>query len=86
MKTPVKILVVVALAAAVGAAVALKQHKALPETSSRAFIAPETGIADQHARDASAVSPRLPKLLDLGAGKCIPCKMMAPILENLKEE
>jgi len=28
----------------------------------------------------------LPKLLDLGAGKCIPCKMMAPILDELKEE
>ena len=28
----------------------------------------------------------LPLLLDLGAGKCIPCKMMEPILEELKEE
>jgi len=25
-------------------------------------------------------------MLDLGATKCIPCKMMAPIIEELKEE
>ena len=28
----------------------------------------------------------LPKLLDLGADKCIPCKRMAPILEELRVE
>ncbi len=34
-----------------------------------------------------AVEPaKLPRLVDLGADKCIPCKMMAPILEGLKKE
>ncbi len=28
----------------------------------------------------------LPKLLDFGRGKCIPCKKMAPILKELSEE
>jgi len=32
-----------------------------------------------------AQSP-LPKLLDFGRGKCIPCKKMAPILKELSEE
>lgn len=28
---------------------------------------------------------KLPLLLDLGADKCVPCKMMAPILEKMEQ-
>ena len=35
---------------------------------------------------ATDAKPVLPRLVDLGADKCIPCKMMAPILAELAKE
>ena len=39
----------------------------------------------ESAAETAAVTA-LPRLLDLGADKCVPCKMMAPILADLKTE
>jgi thioredoxin 1 len=40
--------------------------------------------ADRSA--APAAKPALPRLVDLGADQCIPCKMMAPILAGLARD
>ena len=34
----------------------------------------------------AAEAPPLPRLVDLGAGKCIPCKQMKPILSELTRD
>lgn len=34
----------------------------------------------------NVLSQELPKLIELGAEKCIPCKMMKPIIEELTKE
>jgi len=41
--------------------------------------------AAQQKRAVAAVA-KMPKLVDLGRGTCIPCKQMAPILKELTEE
>lgn len=37
------------------------------------------------AADDTAPAKALPRLIDLGAGKCIPCKQMKPILDDLAQ-
>ena len=67
----VKIAVVAALLVVVGVVVAVKKNRSLSPSG---------------ANTASTSPAGIPRLVDLGSTTCVPCKLMAPILEELKKE
>ncbi|MFP4381837.1 MAG: thioredoxin family protein [Candidatus Sumerlaeia bacterium] len=95
----IKVLIVLALAVVVGAAIVAKntpEKSADPEAADKqadsATATQESSgetskeKATANAKSKEATTQALPKLVDLGAKSCVPCKMMAPILKNLQEE
>jgi len=65
-----KIAIVVVLAVAVVAVIVMKKG----------------GAGSPSAQPAAQADGALPRLVDLGSTTCIPCKMMAPVLDELKKE
>ena len=81
MKNSLRIAIVVALAIAVVVIVVAKSNRSAP--------GPAATVEQRAGAGPAAGSPkaeRVPRLLELGSTSCIPCKMMAPILERLKKK
>jgi thioredoxin 1 len=102
MKNLWKVIIVLLLVSAVAAVVVLKrtenksQEPQVIVSDSTAAIEPNQAnqpqktVSDSNkslVMNIEAVEPKmLPRLVDLGADKCIPCKMMVPVLDELTKE
>lgn len=79
MKNITKTAIVVLLVVIIGSVILLKQGQ-------KENIGRNEEATGRETLSLNNDTYALPRLLDLGADKCIPCKMMASILEALKEE
>ena len=82
LSTATKSAIVIAVFVLIGAAFYVESHrspKSSPEDrrNLRASTMKKTGDSKERP---------LPRMVELGADRCVPCKMMAPILEELRME
>lgn len=78
-----KIVIVVILVISVITVLQIKRNNSQQKTSVTADVA---ATVDEPVQPDQLIGKKLPKLVDLGSDQCIPCKEMAPILEELKTE
>jgi thioredoxin 1 len=89
MSNTVKIIIVAALALAIILVVILKQTTS-PNVAAQVNVDNPTNTNNTeespNSLPANPPAKAIPRLVEVGAGTCIPCKLMAPILEGLKKE
>ena len=77
-----KVAIVIGVVVALGATFYFRGNRS-PEQGLETGSSTRASTAKVHGDQAKI---RLPRLVELGADRCIPCKMMAPILEELRRE
>jgi thiol-disulfide isomerase/thioredoxin len=85
MSKRVRIAIPIVLAVAIVAVVSLKQ-RSRESAMTEATLAPVSNNVWGDSGPAEATREELPRLVDVGAEQCIPCKMMAPVLQELRVE
>jgi thioredoxin 1 len=85
MNSTFKVLIVVALIIAIASITAIKKGRSTSPTPPEA-VAASTSTPTSASIAAQVATGDLPRLVDLGSTTCVPCKMMAPILEEIKAE
>jgi thioredoxin 1 len=83
MNKTIRIIIILAVIAVAAVAFVAKE-RGRSDTVSAA--APATVAAATRSEGAAPAAAKLPKLLDLGADRCVPCKMMAPILAEFQRD
>lgn len=85
-----KIVIVVVLIAVLAIVIAVKQYSSSSQAVARKAVKISANESVEQEltgyRPEQITGKGLPALIDIGAGTCIPCKLMAPILEGLKKE
>jgi thioredoxin 1 len=81
MKKSQKLLIIIAL---IGAVVFIVEHKKRQGFACAGGICPPPDKAEKPAVAETPAQKPLPRLVDLGAGKCASCKMMTSVLDELK--
>ena len=79
-----KIIIVVVLVIIVGTVIALKEkNRPNSQTTNGTNTLDSNSLMQAGNNETNA---DIPRLVDLGAGKCVACKMMTPVLDELKQE